>query len=325
MDFHFKINNNNNVDCSSKGILSQILLKICESDAVAAIGGFQFWLDKIELRSPGTRGCYDIHDEEMLKKYELKTDLDAKNDKLVGLYIEREEEARKWMKNPVLGPSNTEIKAAYYVDPGLTGIRKCVNYIESFDKEKRENLPSYLSDLDLQYFEFTIGVIWSMDIERGMMEDGVFQFLDYDQDYISGSCDRSSCWFNYGNTLEGDFYIYNKPYYVNRLNKIQKILDDISPGRYEPRGEGEYNNLLKHGMLNRKGREYYSIDAKSYEEALHSYLQEIREEARKYNDKIVDKFEKNIAEHEILKNSITDLIVTEDKPKKSGENEENGD
>ena len=42
------------------------------------------------------------------------------------------------------------------------------------------------------------------------MEDGIFQFIDYDQDYLSGSYDHSGCWFNYGNKLEEDFYIYNK-------------------------------------------------------------------------------------------------------------------
>ncbi len=343
MDFHIKISGNDVVDSSSRNILVQILLKICESDVVAAIGSFQFWLDNIELRSPSIHGDYYIHYEGIQKRFELKLGLNAKNDKLEGIYVEKREETMKRLNKPVSSPSNIEIEAVYFIEPGLTGIRKCVNYVNSILKEERDELPSYLKEFDLKHFDFIINVVWDMNKEKRLTKDGIIQFIDYEQDYLSGSCDRSGCWFNYGNRLEEDFYIYNKPYFIDRLNKIQKILDDITPDSDEPRGEGEYPKILKHGMLNRKGREYYTIDDKSYEEALQSYFQEIRDQARKYHDRILDKLEKTWVEYEgreseeearskqvkervqALKNNITDLVDNIDEPKKSGENEDNSD
>ena len=69
-------------------ILLEILLKLCESDVVAAIGCFHFWLDNIKLRSPDACDFdYYVNDEEVERKYELKTDFDAKRNKLAGLYV----------------------------------------------------------------------------------------------------------------------------------------------------------------------------------------------------------------------------------------------
>ena len=317
-------------DPESRDILLQILLKICESNVVAAIGCFHFWLDNIELRSPDACGFDYASTKEGERKYELKTGLDAKLNKLAGLYVEREEEARKRI-------SSTEIKISHYIEPGLNGIRKCTNYIKSLYKDERDNLPLYLRKINLKYFKFSIGIIWDMNKDSRVMKNGVFEFFNHERDSIDGTCGSSGCWFDFYNSDWDEYYLYNKPYFISHLNKIQKILDDISPGKYEPRPEGEYNTLLKLGIINRKGREFYTIDEKVFEEAVHLHGEEISEQIQenlklqmkefekimvKYNEKVLEgetKFKKAGERLQRLK------YVAEHMLEKSGENEENGD
>ncbi|GAI59142.1 unnamed protein product, partial [marine sediment metagenome] len=283
-------------DPESRDIILQILLKLCESDVVAAIGCFHFRLDNIKLQSPDARGFDYASNNDGERKYKLRTGFDAKLNKLAGLYVEREEKARKRINNSV-------IEDSYCIEPGLNGIRKGISYIKSLYKDERDNLPRYLRKINLKYFKFSIGIIWDMDKDRNMLEDGSFEFISYDRDSISGTCGPSGCCFNFYNHDGWDYYLYNKPYFISHLNKIQKILDDISPGKYEPRPEGEYNTLLKLGIINRKGREFYTIDEKVFEEAVHLHGEEISEQIQenlklqmkefekimvKYNEKVLE-------------------------------------
>jgi len=317
-------------DPESKDILLQILLKICESDVVAAIGCFHFWLDNIKLQSPDARGFDYASNNDGERKYELKTGLNAKLNKLAGLYVEREEKARKRINNSV-------IEASYYIEPGLNGIRKAISYIKSLYKKERANLPHYLREINLKFFKFSIGVIWDMDKDRNMLKDGSFEFISYDRDSISGTCGPSGCWFNFCNHDGWDYYLYNKPFFINHLNKIQKILDDLSPGKYEPRHEGGYSTLQKFGIINRKGREFYTIDEKIFEEAVHLHAEVMAEQSREEMKLIMNKFEKimvkyneKVLEGETKFKEAGERLqrlkyVAEHMLEKTGENEENGD
>lgn len=318
-------------DPETKDILLQILLKICESEVVAAIGCFHFWLDNIKLQSPDACGFdYYVNDEEVERKYELKTGLNEKLNKLAGLYVEREEEARKRISNSV-------IEASHYIEPGLNGIRKCIRYIKSLYKEERDNLPRYLREINLKFFKFSIGIIWDMTKDSNVMEDGVFEFFFHEQDSIDGTCGPSGCWFNFSNHDGWDYYLYNKPFFINHLNKIQKILDGISPEKYEPRHEGGYSTLLKFGIINRKGREFYTIDEKVFGEAVHLHMEEMAEQSREEMKLIMNKFEKITVKYneKVLKGETKFKeagerlqrlkYVAEHMLEKTGENEKNAD
>jgi len=320
----------------SGDILLEILLKLCESDVVTAIGSFHFWLDNIKLQSPDVCGFDAADNIGGERKYKFKTGFDAKRNKLAGLHVEREEEARKRI-------SSKEIETSYYIEPGLNGIRKAISYIKSLYEEERDNLPRYLSEVNLKYFKFSIGVIWDMDKDSRVIVDGAFEMICYERDYISGKCGPSGCWFDFNNHSGWDYYLYNKPYFINHLNKIQKILDDISPEKYEPHPEGEYYTLLNLGIINRKGREFYTIDEKIFEKAVNLHGEEIGEQLQEDLNLLMKKFEKKMVKYneKVLKgetkskearerlqrliNNGTEYLDYIDKLEKIGENEENGD
>ena len=101
--------------------------------------------------------------------------------------------------------------------------------------------------------------------------------------------------------------------------------------------EGGLVSLLKLGIKNRKGRDFYTIEEKIFEEAVHLHMEEIAEQSReevklimnkfekimgKYNEKVLEgetKFKEAGERLQRLKN------VTEHILEKTGENEENGD
>lgn len=293
-------------------------------------GCFHFWFDNIELRSPDACGFDYVNDKEVERKYKLRTGFNAKRNKLAGLYVEKEEEARKRI-------SSNEIETSHYIEPGLNGIRKAISYIKSLYKKERDNLPRYLREINLKFFKFSIGVIWDMTKDSRVMEDGIFEFFHHERDSIDGTCGPSGCCFNFSNRDGWDYYLYNKPYFINHLNKIQKILDYISPGKYEPRHVGGYSTLLKFGIINRKGREFYTIDEKIFEEAVHSHMDEMAEQSREEIKLIMNKFEINMVKYneKVLKGetkfkkAVQRLqrlkYVAEHILEKTGENEENGD
>ena len=154
---------------------------------------------------------------------------------------------------------------------------------------------------------------------------------------IDGTCGPSGCWFNFYNHDGLDYYLYNTPYFINHLNKVQKILDDLSPGKYEPRHEGGYSTLLKFGIINRKGREFYTIDEKIFEEAVHLHAEEMAEQFREEMKLIMNKFEKSmvkynekVLEGETKFKEVGERLqrlkyVAEHILEKTGENEKNGD
>ena len=110
MKIQFKIYNIDFIDCSScyntifpdpesHEILLEMILRVCESDVISRIGQFEFWLDDIELQSANIYGS----DYEGWKRdessYDLHTGEYAERNKISGLYIEREDDARERIKN----------------------------------------------------------------------------------------------------------------------------------------------------------------------------------------------------------------------------------
>ncbi|NVM16775.1 MAG: hypothetical protein HWN80_03605 [Candidatus Lokiarchaeota archaeon] len=89
MELSFEQKNYNTVESRSQ--LLEIVLKLCESRAVAAICSFAFWMDDIALISSSTKDLCYIQSEGLSEKYELRTDIDAIKSKLAGLYVLKEE------------------------------------------------------------------------------------------------------------------------------------------------------------------------------------------------------------------------------------------
>lgn len=170
MKFQFKIYNIDIVDCSScpntiypdpesRDILLEILIRVCESDVVFRIGRFKFWLDNIELQSPNVYGTdyKDWEDED--SRYDSQTGKEAEINKLLDLHVEREGDTRERIKKlKYFERQNT--KKAFYIELGLKGIKKGINYINALYNNQRESLPNYLKDLNLKHFRFEGGVIW---------------------------------------------------------------------------------------------------------------------------------------------------------------------
>lgn len=281
MKFQFRIYNLEVVDCSScfntifpdpetREILLQIILKVCESDVIAAIGSFNFRLDTIEFQSPSVA---DTDDEDWKKnnsKYDLHSDENAKKNKIAGLIVEKEEYARNRIANLKYFRSN-KTKKAYYIKPGLDGIRKGIGYIRQLYNNQKADLPEYLKNMKLQHFTFSAGVIWEMNVSfRQERETGNYDFIDYERDNIEGSSDESGFGFSFGN-FGGDEDIYRSEYYLDHLNNITKVLDEVAPGKYMA-GPDEMKDLLEYELLKKEGRKLVVGDEENYKEKFDQYL-----------------------------------------------------
>jgi len=264
MKIQFKIFRKDIIDCSSchntiypdpesRDILLQILLKVCESDVVSRIGQFTVRLDTIELQSPKVDGSsYHEGGEE----YTFLTGKLAEDNKLSGLYVENEKEAKERIKN--LGYfRSSKTTSAFYIEPGLEGIRKAINYITSLYNDNRENLPNHLKDIELRHFTFSMGVIWKMN-ETWKIRDGVCDYISYEHDTLGCGSDESGFGFGFGNFGGDSLDIYYSPSYLDHLDAIQRIINDIAPGKYEA-DPLDREELLQAGFLKREGRNHVKI------------------------------------------------------------------
>ena len=121
---------------------------------------------------------------------------------------------------------------------------------------------------------------WDKDKENRKMEDGAFEFTDYDRDYISGRCDLSGCWFAISSFDERDLKDFKEVSTINHLNGLQKILDEVAPEKFELRPEFLNLDLLNFGVVNRKEREFYSIDDEIFEEAVNRFWKKKSEQTQ---------------------------------------------
>lgn len=344
MDFNFNIFDYNIVE--ARNILLQIVLKLCESDTVAAISSFAFWLDNVVLSSPSTRDAFSMYNEDFKGRYELRTDFGAVKNKLAGLYVIKEIKTNYELREPnkpQFNPDWDEIEASYIIEPGLRGIKKCVRDITSLSRKERDDLPPQLKDMRLSYFRFTIGVVWDKDKENRITEDGAFEFMDHDRDYISGKCDLSSCWLAISSFDERDLKDFKEVSTINHLNGLQKILDEVAPEKFELRPEFLNLDLLNLNVLQRKGRDFYTVKDQIFKEAENRFWEAISKQAQEVMKIGMNEFTKVMAKYkekesedkprikeagerlQALQSRMTELIDYTGKPKKAGENDENID
>ena len=271
MKIQFKVYNKEIIDCSScyntiypkpesLQIIYEILDKICQSDVVSRIGQFIIKLNDIELQSPKVLGYSSGRNEE---DYDFHTGELADNNKVSGLYIEREIDTKERISNLKYFRFQKTSKA-YYIEPGLEGVRKAINYIRWISENKQEQLPNYLKDINLRYFSFTMGVLWKMD-EEWRIKDGICNLIDYERDNIDVNSRESGFTFSFSNFGGDSPDIYISEIYISHLNAITKILDDIAPGEYMA-GPVEIDDLLKAEVLKKEGRKLVIVDEKNLEQ-----------------------------------------------------------
>ncbi len=264
MKFQFKIHNIDIIDCSScpntiypdpesREVLFKILQRVCSSDVVAAIGKLTIWLDDIELQSPNVYG----KDYEDCKKddsrYNLQTGMKADFNKITGLFVENEDDARKRIKES--SEKRRYGRQAYHIEPGLKGIKKAISYINSLYENKKRDIPDYLKSIDFKHFRFDIDVIWGMNRDWKKSKEGIYNYINNEHDGITAGSSPSGCYFSFSNFGGDAYHIFASKSYLEHLNKIQKILDGIAPGIYEA-DPYDRDDLLKAGFLKREGRKH---------------------------------------------------------------------
>jgi len=276
MKFTIKIYNPDIIDCSSCPnaiypnpdsieLLLDILLKVCESDVVAKIGTFNFLInsDEVKLYCPPVCGTAD-------RSGEIDIICSRKQDeenKISGLLVLKERESHFR-------------KAEIYVpfEPGLEGLRTAIKIVKSMLNNQFKEIPPELHHIDLKTINFSFGVIWGMNDKWRRNEDGTYEGIGSEHDYIRGEYRNSFAEFTFGNFGGDSFDIFNSPSYLKHLNKIQKILDELAPGKYEPGPYDKYPDMLKCGIFNRKGREFQEVEREAFREAIDRYTEYIEEE-----------------------------------------------
>jgi len=297
MRIQFKIFRKDIIDCSSchntiypdpesRDILLQILLKVCESDVVSRIGQFTVRLDTLELQSPMVKGWDDRRSKEGGSGYEFLTDKEAEQNKISGLFVENEEDAKERIKNLSYFKSYKTTKA-YYIKPGLEGIRKAISYITDLYNYNRDNLPNHLRYIKLRHFSFSMGVIWKMN-EHWTVRDGVCDYISYEHDTLGCDSSDSGFGFGFGNFGGDSLDIYYSPDYLEHLDAIQKILDEIAPGTYEA-DPLDRDELLQAGFLKREGRNHVKISMEEGDKLVENFdnilfRRELKEDYRKKLD-----------------------------------------
>jgi hypothetical protein len=279
----------------------QIALKLCESEVVSAIGSFRFQVDNIDLRAPKVIGFDAYTDTAEKKKFKLMNSPAAKKNKLAGLFIEKKEVVDKGKKELDNGINGNGIEGPFFLEPGLNGVRTCIRYLSRRDGKE---LPSFLIKTPLKSFEFHIPVIWQMNKSSRMYEDRVFNTLNNERDCIWGDCDSKECLISFKSFNEQHLETYNDPEFINHLNKIQKILNKVAPGRIELRLKienlGEQLDLIELGILNRNEQGYYPVDDKTFQEALDRFDRELINRSQEETRRIMQRIDDDIAKYKEL-------------------------
>jgi len=279
MKVQFKIYNIDIVDCSScynsifpnpesREILLEMILRVCESEVISRIGQFKFWLDEIELQSPNVSG-HDSRKE--FSRHELQSGTEAEVNKLSGLYVEAKEDALKRIKEPSWASTHGLFKCtkAFYLEPGLIGIKQGIRYIRALYNNQREGLPDYIKNMELKHFGFSGGVIWKMD-DEWRIKDGFCDYISYEHDTIGGSSTELGMGLGFGNFGGDSSDIYTSQCYLDHLNAITEIIDDIAPGRFIA-GPDEMLELLEFDILKKEGRKLVAGDEESRKENLERF------------------------------------------------------
>lgn len=200
-----KIDFSSDLEAEIQTLLLEILLKFCESNLVSTIGEFTVGLNDFKLET--RKICVDIYDNKV--NYELHTNWEAEKNKIANLYMENENSARR--------------RNMYYIDPGLKGIRKSIEYIKSLIGDKRKNLPEYLKSIKLRQFYIDIGVIW----EPG----DIYDLIDFEHNTISVNSEFSSITFGLSHDKNNDITT-QKTNLLMWANGIQEIFHEVTPDKF---------------------------------------------------------------------------------------------
>ena len=158
-------------------------------------------------------------------------------------------------------------------------------------------IPSFIRDLPMSYFMFTIGVVWTKDKDSRTSEDGAIIFTDYDSDYISGKCDSTDFWFVISDRDKDDLKVFNTIPYVTHLNRIQKVLNVVEPSKFDIRPMYDNFDLLELGILNKNDTGFYSIDDESFEKIERLFTQKVIERSKEQNKAVMSQIEEQIMEY----------------------------
>lgn len=296
MYFQIKTSEGNLKD--SWDLLLRIVLEICESDLVSAIGSFWFKMNNIRLHAPEVCGYDAITDMAKNHEFKLMDGLTAIENKLAGLYIEKEEVVNKRKKDYTKETGSEKFEGLYLLDSGLNGVRTCIRYLS---RRGGKDLPSFLKSTRLESFEFYIPVIWEMNKHGMMYEDGVFWGINSDRDYIRGRCGFKECSFSLRSFTEDHLESYNDDGFINHLNGIQRILKDVAPGKFDIHSQIEnldqQLNLIELGILNRNEQGYYPIDDGTFKKALNRLERETLKRSQEEMRMTMQRIDEDVAEY----------------------------
>ncbi|KKM18834.1 hypothetical protein LCGC14_1661710 [marine sediment metagenome] len=275
MKFHIKIYNIEIVDCSScynlifpnpqsREILLEMILRIYESGVISRIGEFTFLFDRIELQSPKVVGESRYKSKDDSSKYKFQSGEKAETNKLSGLYVEQKEDTLKRIKKT----SSLRHVQTFYIEPGLNGIKQAIQYIRLLYNNQRDLLPDYLKDVEPHHFRFSGGVIWKMN-EEWKIRNGLCDNIDGD-DTIGVSSIESDMFFGFGNFGGDSSDIFTSPRYLDHLNAITGVIDEIAPGKFIA-GPEELAELLEFEVLKKIGRKLVAGDEEKYKENLERF------------------------------------------------------
>lgn len=238
-------------DPKSDDHLLTILLNICESELVERIGNFSFWLNDTELTCPNIYGTNcDLRNLET-GNYYIKTRVEALDNKISGLLIESEKDARNRIKKLPW--------VSYYIEPGLNGIRKAIYYIKLLLSNQNGDLPIYLKNMKLSEYRFFMGVIWKMNSHLFEPNKNLYGIIDDESNTISGGHNKASGYrFSFNNYGDHNYKIYTEKPYLNHLNAITGILDQIAPNKYTA-GPDEMDDFIRTGILRKEGKKYIPV------------------------------------------------------------------
>ncbi len=295
MKLTIKIIDSDIIDCSScynyiypnpesRELLLEMILRIYESDVVSRIGQFKFSLDWIELQSPEVIGEWGYKDEKV-KLFELQRGQEAENNKLSGLFVEKEEKMSVRINKANL------TSQLYYIEPGLNGIRKAIFYLKALYNNDRDILPDYLKNVELTHFRFTGGVIWKMNEDKEWLvptKNGIYDFIS-EHDTIGVSSTGSDMSFGFGNFGGDSSAIFTFPHYLDHLNAITEVMNDIIPGKFIA-GPEELSELLEFDVLKKEGTKLVAGDEDAHEKNLERF--EIYSLARSFDEDYVDHIKK---------------------------------
>ncbi len=270
----FKIINPEIVDCSSYHstiypdpesglILLQILLGVCESEAVSRIGEFSYGFNNEIYSTPKVDASNYGRPH-----FQLQQGKEAELNKLDSLYVEPKEYTIKRFKEDFkisveMGIIENPVEFKYII-PGLDGIRLAVSHLINILQD--QNPPSL--------YGASLGVIWKLEEQYSKLPNGRYDHIDYERSVIQAFFHSSEIRFAFStHEMTSEMYSYEE--YLTHLDIIQKVLEDVVPGKYEA-DPFDREDLLVAGFLKRDGWRHIVPKGEEKKKAEEKYRQILR-------------------------------------------------